>query len=382
MHNVRHLPTCNLLAFLADRRRVVERDRLGLGRAIVPGAVRALLPLVLLAACAEPRAVAIAPVPSAAPLEIAPIDAGASRADAAPSAPPPSCARTPCLVASNVELYTIARRELFMVREYAARTALVRHGLDDGIDAELVTDLRPALNDSIVALEVDADSVAIATSFDVLLVDRARKASVPLFHDSWAITDVALDPTSLFVLTRDCAVKKVARAGGSPIVLARGTGKSCMGLSLRLDGDDVLFSSEHTISAVPRAGGAVRTLATLQPDSTILDIVPNGAFVYALAMTSRGSVLVRVPRSGGRATDVAPAGMATSTHALAVDEQRAFWLEIRGPGYALMSAPKDGGEPIVVRRGAGSISSLTSAPDGLYFLVHTPRNDLMRLDNP
>jgi hypothetical protein len=146
-------------------------------------------------------------------------------------------------------------------------------------------------------------------------------------------------------------VMRVALDGGSPTLLAPGPA-----LSVATDGTDVYFTTSSAVMKVPAAGGSPVTLASIPHGPTTPSSgVPSGLAVDGdnVYWTGYGcgdagclvATVNRVPRAGGAVTTVAlNPNSAGAGGGLALDETHVYWLDFScaiGPStLCVMSMPK------------------------------------------
>jgi len=144
--------------------------------------------------------------------------------------------------------------------------------------------------------------------------------------------------TTPFVCAPDCPVTNLVRTDVQPV-------------SLAVHGDYIYFAAygsedRRGIYSVPTSGGAPTQLANalVSASAACKLVATDGAHVYYV----NGSMLERVPVTGGPTEELAPATAADSdARCVALDETSVFWLgKPSGQGgvsAGLMRMPKQGG---------------------------------------
>ena len=106
----------------------------------------------------------------------------------------------------------------------------------------------------------------------------------------WWVLDLAIDGTHVYWAGTD--LKRVPKVGGTPEVLSQ------LGASdLSLAGDHVVFTTHDAIRRVPRAGGAVESLAEGRPDPSE-PVVAAGSLFWREGGLRQRSRLMRAPIGG------------------------------------------------------------------------------------
>jgi hypothetical protein len=161
----------------------------------------------------------------------------------------------------------------------------------------------------------------------------------------------AVDATSLYWLLDsgwESTVVKMPRTGGPQTRLAvqghgggRGLAVDATGVYWTDNGtpDNVALGHESAVFQVPLDGGTVTALASGQ--GVARGVILDATNVYWTAWRiETGSVLMRMPKTGGTPSAVASAGDSCS---FAVDETSAYWADT--VGGVVMRAPLGGGVP-------------------------------------
>ncbi|MCU0685021.1 MAG: hypothetical protein MUF34_22705 [Polyangiaceae bacterium] len=212
---------------------------------------------------------------------------------------------------------------------------------------------------------------------------------------------LAVDDTTLFIGTTGNVPYRVAKAGGTPERLADGSAQPAGSVQLlSLDATHAYWSvytgitnnqglTGYTILRAAKAGGPVSAVTSVKG--------PNFAVPAAIAVDDEWVYLTqpdiyngnvppellvgavrRVPKAGGPAQDLS----ANFSYVVAVDTAHVFWARPTVGGAQLIQADKDGANAQVFAQELGTIGSIASRGDRLYWTVSDAGSYLLRSAAP
>jgi hypothetical protein len=223
-----------------------------------------------------------------------------------------------------------------------------------------------------------------AADYGLVRIPVAGGDPVTLVSGVSVIGAVALDESHVYWSTNgsvgDCfspscpapvgAVMSVPRAGGAVVTLASGP---FVPSSLSVDATDAYFDQEvdgaTTIARVPKGGGAPVAIASVGFVTALRADASSLFWIEADIHDLSPPQLVTVPKSGGKPTKLADVGVPAST-ALAVDATGVFWIE--STTHAILRVPKAGGAAATVTTGVTDLDAIAGDASGVYWTATPP----------
>jgi hypothetical protein len=204
----------------------------------------------------------------------------------------------------------------------------------------------------------------------------AAETTKILAEAQWAPCGIAVDERYVYWTNRGSGtVMRVPKGGGSALVLAKAQANPH---SLLLEGESLFWinwsEGDHTTGAVmtmARRGGKPRVLAAAGGQPIGQELAVDERFVYF----TRGSELVRVPKTGGAVTQLA-SGLATVT-ALAVDATHVY-AAAADSKQLVRVAKADGTSAVLAAPNAFPWRIVLDA-DNVYYTVNSGEPALFRV---
>jgi hypothetical protein len=145
------------------------------------------------------------------------------------------------------------------------------------------------------------------------------------------VWSIALDATSMYMVSEGSILTKVPLTGGTPVELAPSDGKGQGYNYVAVDATHVYWTTDDAVMKVPVGGGAPIILASNQQSSA--GIVVDATNVYWTSGSNVSDVL-KMPLNGGTPTRIASGQVAVRT--LAADATHVYW----SANGSLKKAPK------------------------------------------
>jgi hypothetical protein len=180
-----------------------------------------------------------------------------------------------------------------------------------------------------------------------------------LATDQRGVTSIAVDDFFVYWAIADGSVKKVSLDGGPVTTLV--AAHTFLGPEhVQVDATHVYWSTEHEISAVPKSGGAVQSLAT--NESFLRDFA-----VYAPGETSPGGVYWTTGDAVKRASVTTSATTLVSKLAgagpITARAEGVFWADVPAKGSTdIETIPVAGGAPVQLVTGLSEVTMLFTSP--------------------
>jgi hypothetical protein len=172
---------------------------------------------------------------------------------------------------------------------------------------------------------------------------------------------VAVDDTNVYASTESGTLTALPLDGGAPIDLVSGERSMT---APAVDAADVYFGAPigGTVKKVPRVGGAVTTLTTID---TVAALALSETDVYLAA----GYLVAVLPKTGGQPTTLGTAAGADVV-AIAIDEASVYFASYGN----VWKIPRNGGRAVQIAGGQTDVTSIAVDGNSVYFTnkVHSP----------
>ena len=333
------------------------------------------------------------------PIEILPatraeLDAGAveeGRGAVAVDSDP--CATAPCLVTDRTVDISVDASAMWFLRSFGqeGRTQLLKRGTNDTGEREIEVahDVRPSPSAHVYRMRGDKELLALATSEGLAIWNKAQGGLTMLSAQPKGVHQVAIDAESIYFMGGDCILKKIPRAGGKVVELAKAQAERFCALpKIAVDASDVYFAPNDTVYAVPRAGGPTRVVFVkrnryvvgLAVDDDVM--AERGAAtglesVYLLLSptqpqmrtTSPLGLLLRIPkRGGGPPVELGTPAASGNAYTLTSDAARLYWLESRPQHVTVASMEKTGKNRRVVAESDGMGYGIARGAQSIFWV--------------
>ena len=302
-----------------------------------------------------------------------------------------SCTTAPCLVTDRTVDISVDAAALWFLRSFGqeGRTQLLKRGAKDVRDVEVSHDVRPSPSAHVYRMQGDKEILALATSEGLAIWNKAQGGLTMLSPQPKGVHQVAFDADAIYFMGSDCILKKIPRAGGNVMELAKAGGERFCALpKIAVDGSDVYFAPNDTVYAVPRAGGKTRVIFSgrnryvlgLAIDDDVMTergATTGLANVYLLLSppqpqmrgTSPRGLLLKTPkRGGGPAIELATPEPSGNAYTLVSDAANVYWLESNPKRVTVASMDKAGKSRRVLAESDGMGYGIARGPESIYWV--------------
>jgi hypothetical protein len=279
--------------------------------------------------------------------------------------------RTVDIAASGTDVYFLR------TFDQKGRAQFLKRGETGTEDTVLAMDVKPSARAQVKHIIVDKETVYFASSEGPVAWEKASSLLSVVAPNPTGADQIAIDDTDIYFTGTDCTLRKVPRAGGKVIELAKTKVDYCGLTTIVVDESHVWFTIDDTIWSVAKNGkGGKRAVLPKSEHRFVMGMVLDSENVYALLSQpepqTAGSTgkLLRIPKKGGAPVTLAKVNAVGNAWTLAADASKLYWLEAIAPNkVALSSMPKPGGERRVLAELPGLGYAISVGSSSIFFVV-------------
>jgi len=253
---------------------------------------------------------------------------------------------------------------------------LLRRGEGDKEDVVLAMDVKPSRVANVRQLMVDKDTVFLASSEGAIVWEKSTSLLSTVGQHVNGADQLTFDAATVYWMGNDCTLRKVPRAGGKVEEIVKMSVSYCGLSSLAVDESNVFFSADETIHTIGKNKSGRRTLLPKREARYVLGLTVDADSVYVLYSGPNGSSsakelgkLVRVPKKGGAAKELATMQASSQAHTLTMDEKNLYFLESAERNVVVAAVPKTGGPKRVLAQVPGLGYAISVGATSVYFVA-------------